>query len=82
MFTEGDLERESTTVLSNAWICYSGEGLNNCRSDCDGISYCEPANQLIDDRLQTTNRSRRTDSLLTCGHGYFNRSHGPSRHND
>ena len=78
--TEADYERESMKVLSTAWICYSGEGLNNRLSGRGGISYYDPANHFVDDRLLTTIVSRSTDAVLTCYHEDFNRSHRPSPH--
>jgi hypothetical protein len=78
--TEGDYERESMKVLSTAWICYSGEGLDNRWSRRGGISYYDPANHFVDDRLLTTIVSRSTDTVLTCYHEDFNRSHRPARH--
>ena len=78
--TEGDYERESIKVLSTAWICYSGEGLDNRWSGRRGISYYDPAYHFVDDRLLTTIVSRSTDTVLTCYHEDFNRSHRPVRH--
>jgi hypothetical protein len=80
MITESDYEDESMKVLSTAWICYSGEGLDNRGSGRGGISYYDPANHFVDDRLLTTIVSRSTDTVLTCYHEDFNRSHRPSRH--
>jgi hypothetical protein len=80
LITEGDYERESMKVLSTAWICYSGEGLDNRWSGRGGIWYYDPANHFVDDRLLTTIVSRSTDTVLTCYHEDFNRSHRPARH--
>jgi hypothetical protein len=77
--TEGDYERESMKVLSTAWICYSCESLDNRWSRHGGISYYNPANHFVDDRLLTTIVSLITDTVLTCYHEHFNRSHGPPR---
>ncbi len=76
--TEDDYERESIKVLSTAWLCFSGEGSNNRASGRDGIAYYDPANHFVDDRLLTTIVSRSTDTVLTCYHEDFNRSHRPS----
>jgi hypothetical protein len=73
--TEEDYERESMKVLSTAWICYSGEGLDNRGSGRGGIAYYDAANHFVDDRLLTTIVSRSTDVVLTCYHEDFNRSH-------
>lgn len=77
--TEADYERESLKVLSTAWISYSGEGLANRWSGRGGIAYYNPANHFVDDRLLTTIVSRSTNTILTCYHEDFNRSHRPSR---
>jgi len=76
--TEDDYEQESMKVLSTAWICYSGEGLDNRGSGRGGIAYYDRASHFVDDRLLTTIVSRSTDTVLTCYHEDFNRSHRPS----
>ena len=76
--TEDDYEQESMKVLSTAWICYSGEGLDNRGSGRGGIAYYDQASHFVDDRLLTTIVSRSTDTVLTCYHEDFNRSHRPS----
>ena len=77
--TEDDYERESMKVLSTAWICYSGEGLDNRGSGRGGIAYYDTANHFVDDRLLTTIVSRNTDTILTCYHEDFNRMHRAPR---
>ncbi len=78
--TEDDYERESMKVLSTAWICYSGEGLDNRGSGRGGITYYDLANHFVDDRLLTTIVSSSTDTILTCYHEDFNRSHRPTQY--
>ena len=73
--TEDDYERESMKVLSTAWICYSGEWLDNRNSGRGGIVYYDLANHFVDDRLLTTIVSSSTDTVRTCYHEDFNRSH-------
>lgn len=76
--TQADYERESLTVLSSAWICYSGEGLDNRKGGRAGIYYYDRANHFVDSRLLTTIVSRSTDTVLTCYHEDFNRVHRSS----
>ena len=73
--TENDYEYESMKVLSTAWICFSGEALDNRMSGRAGLVYYDPANHFVDDRLLTTIVSRRTDNVLTCYHEDFNLPH-------
>ena len=73
--TQDDYERESMKVLSAAWICYAGQGLNNRLSGRGGIAYYDPANHFVDDRLMITIVSRGNDSVLTCYHEDFDRRH-------
>ncbi len=73
--TEKDYEQESLKVLSTAWICYSGEVMDNRSSGRAGIAYYDSANHYVDDRLLTTIVSRSTDIVLTCYHEDFDRSH-------
>jgi hypothetical protein len=77
--TENDYKRESIKVLTDAWICYSGEVMDNRSSGRGGIVYYDAANHFIDDRLLTTIVSRSTDTVLTCYHEDFNRSHKSSQ---
>jgi hypothetical protein len=78
--TENDYKQESFKVLSEAWICYSGEVMDNRNSGRAGIVYYDAANHFVDDRLLTTIVSRSTDAVLTCYHEDFNRSHRSSQY--
>jgi hypothetical protein len=77
--TKDDYKRESIEVLSTAWICYSGEGLNR-GSGRGGISYYDSANYFVDERLLTTIVLRNAEAILTCYHEDFDRSHQPTKH--
>jgi len=77
--TDKDYERESLKVLSNAWICYAGEMMDNRSSGRRGITFYDSANHFVDDRLLTTIVSRSTDTVLTCYHEDFNRPHRSSK---
>jgi hypothetical protein len=77
--TEADYERESMTVLSTAWICYSGEATDQRYSRRDEIVYFAPAKHFVDERLLTTIVSHRTDTVLTCYHEHFDRPHRTSQ---
>ena len=76
--TEEDYERESTKVLSTAWICYSAEGQDNQGSRRHVIAYHQLADHFVDDRLLITMVSCKTDTILTCYHEHFDRPHKPS----
>jgi hypothetical protein len=77
--TKDDYKRESIEVLSTAWICYSGEGLDNRGSGYGGIAYYDSSNYFVDDRLLTTIVLRSVDTIRTCYHEDFNRSHQPTQ---
>jgi hypothetical protein len=76
--TEADYERESTKVLSTAWICYCAEGQDNQRSGRHVIAYHQLADHFVDDRLLITIVSCKTETILTCYHEHFDRPHKPS----